>query len=470
MSNIKMMVWNLQEFGAASSTKGNYVPLCNFIANVVSHQDAQILVIQEVKMGAVSYLGQLTNALNNYTGGQWEYDMVLGATTVDPSNQMPSKFSDTKLSTDHSEGYALLWDGGNPDFTIQNAVNPISVRAFYNSNAYKLDLVCSGRNQGSLVQQKNHSLNGWFNAPAFTPNSPNAGFSLSFIRSNPNTHGNLAPTDARRPCTFTINLDPYNKHNNPGRYLVPVVVYHATSNSRSRAHNTQLAGYSRQLYQVHDGSKWVNAENAIIGGDFNVDASKNDVDRSAYSVYTSSYNNSGANMESGYGAFGNDSPKTTVKIAHINGKLTTGTTGDDFLSLSIDHIFYRLPNGQPSDNVDVEIVDLLHMVQKSYEFEGLQDNITGFWAPVKAKLGTRQNNGSYTNYPNLNVNSGIPEDDDNVAVIAHIANWTNFMYGIIGSSFDTINGTDKQDDARGAAEFLNRLVSDHLPVAISFDF
>ena len=45
MPNVKVMFWNVQNFGDANPCRGNYVPLCNFIAEVVKNADADILCL-----------------------------------------------------------------------------------------------------------------------------------------------------------------------------------------------------------------------------------------------------------------------------------------------------------------------------------------------------------------------------------------------------------------------------------------
>src|SRR5688500_18840091 len=111
MPNLRIMVWNVENFGNNVAAKGNYVPLCNFIAYVVAQQQVDILAIEEVRAGGVALLNQLNHALDAATlGGDWFYDHVLGALVYDPRTRLPASSADTKNSKDHNEGYAVFWN------------------------------------------------------------------------------------------------------------------------------------------------------------------------------------------------------------------------------------------------------------------------------------------------------------------------------------------------------------------------
>src|SRR5689334_23181622 len=79
MPAIRILVWNIQDFGAAREVRGNYVAMCNFIAGVTALEQADVLVLQELKGGGVAHLPTLAAALNNRTAGAWVHDYVRGA-------------------------------------------------------------------------------------------------------------------------------------------------------------------------------------------------------------------------------------------------------------------------------------------------------------------------------------------------------------------------------------------------------
>lgn len=481
MPQLKVMAWNIETFGDATRTRGNYVAMCNFIAHVVNNQQIDILVIEELRAQGPNYLSTLITALNTQTGGVWYGDFVLGALSVDPSITLPTNVGDTRLDADHHEGYALLWNGSRSnDFTIAQQAVPLSMGPVtFINNGIKpghvpnqaIGLVFEGRDQsGGFL------TTGWYTAPAWNNNAPNADDALSFSRSAwSSTYGKLSPKSARRPCTFTINLDPANNHNDPDQYLVPVTVYHCTSNLAHRRLNTQLCGYSRQLYQAYDAlnNNWVNTDNAIVCGDFNIDARNNTTERDAYLVFTSTFGNDGANCTSGFGGFNANSPKTTVQIRSIhNGQLYTGTTANDFKRLSIDHIFYRLPNNQPTNTPQVALVDMFsYLINAPYATRAF---ITAFWDVLENLLGATltdiNDQPYYQNYPQRENNSYTPQGTNGIPIIGYIANWENYEYALIAGHFNRVNLTNTNDDYRTAAEFINTTISDHLPIVISFNY
>jgi hypothetical protein len=479
------MVWNVENFGNNVPAKGNYQPLCEFIAYVVGQERADILVIQEVRSGGTALLARLYQTLELDTGGNWFYDHVFGALVGDPRIMPPTSPAHTRNSMDHYEGYALFWnDGRRNDFTlvspeenISQGTSPARYRtAAIPSNA--LTLVYRGRDTSGGIGQT-----GWFNAPNFDPGAPNAHYFLDFCRSAWRVHrGDQSPADSRRPCSFTINLDPGKLQKaSAGFFLVPVTVFHNVSNSANASLSLELSGYSRQLYQVYnpdstDKDKWLIAGNGIIAGDFNVDTLVAKTDRDAYYTYNNPYNanEGGANALPALFPWPNfnASPPTIVQLRdHFTGPLIVGKLPADFLRHSIDHIFYRMPNGHPARNCDGWVVDLFDMVMRSQNYPGLSDIIQKFMTPINTALGPLVGS-TYQNYPYRQKGSYTPASlpDGNGPIIDNLLNWANLRTGITAGRFYGVNGLDNTDDARAAAEFIRQLISDHLPTVFTFDF
>lgn len=475
------MVWNLQNFGDAVPAKGNYVPLCNFIAYVVNNQRADVFVLQELRQAGIAYLDQLNRALDAATGGDWYYDHVLGALAVDPNATLPTTAANTAMDMDHHEGYAVFWNNARsaaftvvaPPEAISQGTAPVDAGLPGGVPANAATLVYRGRDQSAGIGH-----NGWFNAANFTPDAPNANSFLNFCQSAARIHvGDVRAIGPRRPCAFTLNLDPANAHNTPARYLLPVIVYHATSNAMNTRINVQLSGYSRQLYQVYNptAAAWANVENAIIGGDFNINAQVNNTNRDAYLVYVNGYGQGGANAGPSFVTADNfgTSPSTTVQIRNLHTRaLITGTTPAAFRSLAIDHIFYRMPNNQPATNFNGSVVDLFDLVMNSNNYGGLPAIIHSFWTPIATALGAWLGGDAYANFRYRNDDSDTParNDDGTGMVIGDLANWAYFVGGMTESRYHEVNGMDTDDDARAAAEFINKLVSDHLPTIFRFDY
>lgn len=128
-TNIKVLFWNVEDFGdGKSGRRGNYVPLCNFIAQVVRNVDADVLCLMELKVTAI-FLGHLDqlhrSLLNAYNmGGQtcdWYLDWVPGALTynVNVAPYSPNNVNFTGQA--RNEGYAVFWKQNIDKFIMQQA-------------------------------------------------------------------------------------------------------------------------------------------------------------------------------------------------------------------------------------------------------------------------------------------------------------------------------------------------------------
>ena len=128
-TNIKVLFWNVEDFGdGKSGRRGNYVPLCNFIAQVVRNVDADVLCLMELKISAI-FLGHLDqlhrSLLNAYNlGGQtcdWYCDWVPGSLVVAawPAPYSPNNVNFTGQG--RNEGYAVFWKQNIDKFVMQQA-------------------------------------------------------------------------------------------------------------------------------------------------------------------------------------------------------------------------------------------------------------------------------------------------------------------------------------------------------------
>src|ERR1051325_2474108 len=134
--NINVLFWNVENFGdGQNGRRGNYVPLCNFIAQVVRNVDADILCLMELRataiMGRLDLLHRsLLNAFN--AGGQtcdWYCDWVPGALIGNP---WPAPYSPTNVDftgQGRNEGYAVFWKQNIDKFVMQRADPIISANA-----------------------------------------------------------------------------------------------------------------------------------------------------------------------------------------------------------------------------------------------------------------------------------------------------------------------------------------------------
>lgn len=517
MPAIRTMFWNIETFGDQMKTRGNYAAMCNFVARVAFNQGADILAIMELRSAGVPHLYTLAQALNNAYGpaGDWYYDWIRGAVRTDIGGAPVNDANDLAMDVDHHEGYAVFWnDAQHPNFTMlgtSNAYSAGSLRPVPAGGigappparipANVLGLVLEGRAQGALV-------NNWFNAPPFAPVAGAAWGNLNFSQSNPINVGDVKRGGPRRPCYFVIEVQGRAAPNNTLEHrFVPMLVYHATSNARSRRLNTQLSGYSRQLYSVNTNPAgppiWVTAQNAVIAGDFNVDANKRNegeaggVAYDAYTVFTHAFVNGGAGCWAGAGnprgwldldsmAGGNaNTPRTTVQLKTGYGAnevpIPDNAPINDFIKLAIDNIFYRLGAGvatvPPGPMAAYQAVyNLVQEVINGNLRNAVAPNlVSDFWQVIFAQLGGANAFGPYPNYPNTAQTSLMPTrtvDQNEEPFMSDVLRFGRLRRGLRAGHFQNVNGVpnDGSRDARVAAEFIHHFISDHLPVTMQLNF
>ena len=136
---------------------------------------------------------------------------------------------------------------------------------------------------------------------------------------------------------------------------------------------------------------------------------------------------------------------------------------------------------------EVTVVDLMDIVMNSHteKYPGFSDAIKEFWKPISKEIGIGKKGGSYSKYKYKEVDSGTPcrsastkrrHNETEVKsgtnpIVGNLLNWDNFKTGLIQGSFSKVNGNNNtKNDARTAAEFINKLVSDHLPIVFKFHF
>lgn len=126
MPVINVVFWNIQNFGTTPAYKANYVPLCQFVAEVARLVQADIICIQELKAGAVAgaqplYLLHQALCSLPAPGNNWYVDWVKGS-IVNAGGAAPWATSG-HLDWDaaHHEGYALFWNQNLAKFKMDLA-------------------------------------------------------------------------------------------------------------------------------------------------------------------------------------------------------------------------------------------------------------------------------------------------------------------------------------------------------------
>jgi hypothetical protein len=327
--------------------------------------------------------------------------------------------------------------------------------------------------------------------PAVNPNRPdrfNGDISDTTINFNPgggnvwnwieftgSAAGSAQRTRSRRPAYMTIKVN-RAAHAAAADQLVPVICYHAPSASPASGGGMQRAAFGQPMYQAYDWTlgggvgAWINCNNALIGGDFNVSIDPNSY---PYEAYTDPFGAPG-----GYGggaaatmAIANPAPPggdmADNPLNQTICSLTVGVAGPprysanipDFRVQAIDNIFYRgLGTGVMGQGVQAAGTLALDMMTASARVLGVNGPLTG--APVVQFLNT-------PNMVNVQTavyvhNAGLP--------LPNMVDSTVSLFEMNAGTFCTQPDYNAQNTgARRVSELYNLFVSDHLPVAISFN-
>jgi hypothetical protein len=586
MPAIRVMFWNIQNFGEEAGGYRARQSRIHFIARTIGQYGADIVCIQELKANAIAnyYLQTLQQELNMLPApfNNWYYDWIKGSLAAGgghPANYPFNTAADLNWDAGHHEGYAVFWNQNIAKFTVQpappiqvpggmavantqsedcrmqgrvgfgappvwmplpglatpggvvapgappyivpagttipghgvvgaatptaagtvlpvgttvgpggittsvavNNVNPVVVPAGYAltdaltlpavgavlvpQNA--LSLAMFGRDSSNPLDP-NHTpttFNG--NTAAVTDNFlPGGGNIWNWTYFTQGVGGPATRTGARRPAYLTIKV------NRPGfpaaaDQLVPIIVYHAPSAAPASNSGMQRSAYIQPMYQAYDSvaGAWVNCNNALNGGDYNV--INGDV-AYPYQAFTGGFGGGGvggganctmavANPAPHGGIMGNN-PLNKSIIA-----LTNGVAGPwrysanrvDFRSMAIDNIFYRgLGTGMVGGGVVGAGTLLLDMLTAS----SVGGVLTG--AAIQNCLNT----------PNMvNVQTAVYVHHA-AAPQPNMVDSTTTLHDMNAGAFGTQpDYTAQNTGARRAAEFYNLFISDHLPAAIQFN-
>ncbi len=257
---------------------------------------------------------------------------------------------------------------------------------------------------------------------------------------------------ARRPAFVTLDVNRAPPNNGSVNRLTPLIVYHAPAAQPASSSGMQRASYSQPLYQAYDwgAGGWVNCNNALLGGDFNV---VTDAIGYAYNAYYNAFAAGGAACAP---TIYNPAPpppppnqtradnvlnKSMVQISTFQGAPIFSANPNDFRALAIDNIFYRGCPGAAGSLYDLPAA----VSGGPGAIAGA--TVTGFLAvPLLAQV---QNA--------IALGAPLPPTP---SVNAPQSTVFDLMAGVFGPAGAAGNDTP----ARRAAEFVQLCVSDHLPV------
>lgn len=473
MPNITAVVWNVETFGDAWNAQrgATYTPICRFIARVIKQVNADIFFMMELRPGGGVYLNTLQALLNTLEvgGAIWTYDYLPGSVVTGQGFPVTQANQLAYTQQGHSEGYAVFWRAPAA-FTMLNTRVALSQHPAFGQS--QIGLVFTGRTPAF------NNNTGWFNAPNFNPGAPPLVWNrLDFPEPRPIHAGDIRFDRSRRPAVCVLNL---NRGQGPAQDLVPLVVYHAPNSNFSTRFGVQVSAYSTQLYQVDDTTQFNvtmrTVNQAIIAGDFNLDANNIAHDRNvdAYYAYTTALNGGGGGNTGGANlpnVWVNDTVTpilncTAIRLRDGNGAINSANP-NDYRWLAIDNLFYRGLNAVtpatnykgPAYNILADIMtggDLVNTASK-------QRVIRRFWEAMVTALGLNNVNYPFTNPVNgtpMRMRHGTPGNYVYTGpIIAGLLDYNAYRADLFNGHFS---------NARRAAEFYFNSISDHLPLVFRF--
>ena len=491
MPKIRVMSWNIQNFGTGSPTYTNYKGedsylLVEFINSIVKHFQIDILTIMEVSQFAQASLDNLMFALNRGLNPKdWCYDWVRGSVAqkleVKAANAINSpddlNWGSSSVAS-RSEGYAVFWrNSQTARFKMLKASQDMSFGTAwvqgYNPAyrpAHSISLNLKGREFRHIQPPPYVEVEN-----SFRITHPGENWKDSLY---PDVSKYVNPyiprwQNVRRPAYCMIEVQ---SGGGERQKILPIMVYHAPSANQIARPGIYLSALAQELY-VHKGivndqptGALAYHDKAIASGDYNLDAKVDDNWASSYKTYYRPLNsvnpqNTGANCNALYDDVNFE--RTTVQVnSYVFGTPTGNPIEsddvDDYYHSSIDNLFYRGLAG-----VNAFVPKLPELVMDAGDLTGpplkkwkihlekfALDSMRQGWGvsatrgPLKRMLVDRQ----WGLHP----------------IFSNMTNWNLFLRGIRIGRFEGNHDTDT-GGARSAAEFIHDFVSDHLPLIIEFD-
>jgi hypothetical protein len=480
---IRVMAWNIQNFGAAAETYPRYKGknsklLASFIKAVVRHYQVDVLLMMEVFRTAEPHLDQVMFALNRglpNADADWCYDWIRGAVrdsaAVTPSNTINSSANLAWTSSSfasRAEGYAVFWRCNQTNrFTLRTAAQGMSEQVFHQD-----------RFTGPLPLDHGLNLNLRGRELRTVKPTPYVQAEYGFVKRQPtlnwvdstypdvSTYANpYVPRweEVRRPAYALLEL---NVAGGNDKKLLPLLVYHAPSRDQGARTGVYCSGLAQELY-VHGG---VALNRVIAAGDYNLNALKTDNWDQSYRPYWRGPVADPSVWDSGAECEGINDPRgSTGTILKLwDRKTNTPITGNNLANYTgkpIDNLFIR-----GLDNAGFAVPDLANKVMTGGVFTGAL--ITAWLARLtKTETQALATGGRIdaTEGPMLNVR--IPKTNKRKLIQAYpsMTNWTAFKAAVTRGDFTGAPATGIGTEAREAAIFVHDFVSDHLPVYVSFD-
>ena len=483
MQNIRVMSWNVQNFGQTTlkdqQRKGlNSQFLAQFIGYAVQIKEIDILGVMEVMPDSQTHLDNVLISIVAATeDNTWCYDWIKGSVEqgVAEGEQYVTTPGDLTWRSGSNapgqEGYAIFWRNGSQAFDMLPARRAMSQGARRMTNykptsppvANAVSLSLEGRRTDRTQRTKRLSdgttIRSWvpgLAASGFQPAGPWQ-WETSFYSYAGGAYDQFVYwARSRRPayCAIRISADGGTQD-----YVIPIMFFHAPSRYRPARWSTYISGLAQELYVNRQANGALTYhDNAIAAGDYNTEVhepNRWDLDYGSFHNPFGAAATAGANCTPLYDFGTSANYKTTVQLNHLvagrfTGKAIESTSIADYYKKSIDEMFHRglelTPNGE---NFYLWPVPAEVMANGS---------MVG--APVQVYANNLQS------ILDTSVQSGWgvdpdygPKDEAGDYIFPFLTDWTTFYAGVQAGTLT---------DARSAAEFVREFVSDHFPIVIDF--
>ena len=419
------LAWNIEEFGDKFGKFDSPMIMedlrCALVGAIVKAAQADVVVIQELRKSGVPFLGQLVAEFNIRTGKTWHYDWLPAALTT--SVYPGTLFSQLGFAqTANSEGYAVLWRAGALEAFAGSKLSagidtPDPTKSGLDDSRDRyLGLAFSGRplKFDDRYVDVTFDATGAFGQAGFPQSICAPRNSKTELRSGAELDSNESmqqQINVRRPCGVKLKVTSTRS--------VPLIVFHTPvgqQNSRSQRCATYM-GFACEQLQVAD---------CVYAGDFNCrDPITQAILQNYPSILSPPY------VANTY--LPNENKWAQSMVHYLNKKSGEFRTGSAVFGSARDYAFARQGGGAPTLSVR-NVLDLDILADNGAVRTALYDVssvIQLFAIPGIAKTAGQK--------------------------VADVLN-------------DFFNGQPPQygDKYTAAAVVYRTLISDHLPVAISF--
>ncbi len=235
MANVKILTWNIRNFGLSNLEKANYlgIPWMNYVATSILLSEADVVCIQELMFSVAQFTPQVLLDMLNYLSGKYAQPFRWASS---------AEASAEEMGASSYEGYLFLWKSNA--FTMQPLSDPSTNSGLYGNAVGQYALPNNsnsgtGRGAGYMLMTPAGSANTYlllsYHAPSVAPGAPAALAQMPAIWQNSQSTagwGQFDPPLAIKPAGILICGDFNVDYGNSYTALQPTL-YAAAQNVTS---------------------------------------------------------------------------------------------------------------------------------------------------------------------------------------------------------------------------------------------